>query len=177
MVRVTTGVEAHTHEYIATAHEDQKFGFSIAGGTAAQALQACHDHPALDLVGIHSHIGSQIFDADGFEVAARRTLRLHAEFRTATGVEMGELDLGGGFGIAYTSADSPSTPEALAARPAGHHRARVRGAGHRGAAPVHRTRPGDQRAERVRAVPGRHGQAGRSWTAARAGSTSPSTAG
>ncbi len=114
MVRVTTGVEAHTHEYIATAHEDQKFGFSIAGGTAAQALQACHDHPALDLLGIHSHIGSQIFDADGFEVAARRTLRLHADFRTATGVEMGELDLGGGFGIAYTSADSPSTPEALA---------------------------------------------------------------
>ncbi len=114
MVRVTTGVEAHTHEYIATAHEDQKFGFSIAGGTAAQALQACHAHPALDLVGSHSHIGSQIFDAEGFEVAARRTLRLHADFRTATGLEMPELDLGGGFGIAYTSADSPSTPAALA---------------------------------------------------------------
>ena len=85
MVRVTTGVEAHTHEYIATAHEDQKFGFSIAGGTAAQALRACHDHPALELVGIHSHIGSQIFDADGFEVAARRTLRLHADFRPRPG--------------------------------------------------------------------------------------------
>ncbi|MCW2812513.1 MAG: lysA [Friedmanniella sp.] len=114
MVRVTTGVEAHTHEYIATAHEDQKFGFSIAGGTAAQALLACHAEPWLDLVGIHSHIGSQIFDAEGFEVAARRTLRLHADFRNVTGVEMGELDLGGGFGIAYTSADSPSTPEVLA---------------------------------------------------------------
>ena len=114
MVRVTTGVEAHTHEYIATAHEDQKFGFSISGGTALAALLACHEHPALDLVGIHSHIGSQIFDAEGFEVAARRTLRLHADFAARTGVEMGDLDLGGGFGIAYTSVDSPSTPKALA---------------------------------------------------------------
>ena len=114
MVRVTTGVEAHTHEYIATAHEDQKFGFSIAGGAAIAALQACQDHPGLELIGIHSHIGSQIFDAEGFEVAARRTLRLHADFAAATGVELGELDLGGGFGIAYTSADTPSSPHELA---------------------------------------------------------------
>ncbi|GAA2106006.1 diaminopimelate decarboxylase [Microlunatus panaciterrae] len=115
MVRVTTGVEAHTHEYIATAHEDQKFGFSIAGGAAAEALLACHDHPQLELAGIHSHIGSQIFDAEGFQVAARRTLRLHAEFARTTGIELAELDLGGGFGIAYTSADTPSTPQELAA--------------------------------------------------------------
>ena len=115
MVRVTTGVEAHTHEYIATAHEDQKFGFSIAGGQAAEALQACSAAEWLDLVGIHSHIGSQIFEPAGFEVAARRTLRLHAEFARSTGVELPELDLGGGFGIAYTSADTPSTPQALAA--------------------------------------------------------------
>jgi diaminopimelate decarboxylase len=114
MVRATTGVEAHTHEYIATAHEDQRFGFSIADGGAASALLACHHTPWLDLIGIHSHIGSQIFDAEGFEVAARRTLRLHADFAKQTGVEMGELDLGGGFGIAYTSADTPSTPAALA---------------------------------------------------------------
>jgi diaminopimelate decarboxylase len=114
MVRVTTGVEAHTHEYIATAHEDQKFGFSIAGGTAAQALRACFDHPALDLIGIHSHIGSQIFDTEGFEVAARRTLRLHAEFAAVSGVELTELDLGGGFGIAYTSGDTPAEPHVLA---------------------------------------------------------------
>jgi len=115
MVRATTGVEAHTHEYIATAHEDQKFGFSISGGTAIEALLACHQHPWLDLIGIHSHIGSQIFDAEGFEVAARRTLRLHADFANHTGVELGELDLGGGFGIAYTSVDTPSTPADLAA--------------------------------------------------------------
>ena len=115
MVRVTTGVEAHTHEYISTAHEDQKFGFSIAGGTAAEALELCHLDPRLDLVGVHSHIGSQIFDAEGFEVAARRTLRLHADFAAAYGLELPELDLGGGFGIAYTSQDTPATPAALAA--------------------------------------------------------------
>lgn len=114
MVRVTTGVEAHTHEYIATAHEDQKFGFSIAGGAALRALRACHDHPRFALIGIHSHIGSQIFEPDGFEVAARRTLRLRAEAAKIIGVELPELDLGGGFGIAYTSEDSPATPAQLA---------------------------------------------------------------
>ena len=114
MVRVTTGVEAHTHEYIATAHEDQKFGFGISSGAAMTALQACFDEPHLDLVGIHSHIGSQIFDAEGFEVATRRTLRLHAEFAQRTGAELPELDLGGGFGIAYTTLDTPSEPAELA---------------------------------------------------------------
>ena len=114
MMRATTGVEAHTHEYIATAHEDQKFGFSIAGGSALEALIACQQDGWLDLIGIHSHIGSQIFDAEGFQVAARRTLRLQADFASQTGVELGELDLGGGFGIAYTSADTPATPAALA---------------------------------------------------------------
>jgi diaminopimelate decarboxylase len=114
MVRVTTGVEAHTHEYISTAHEDQKFGFSIAGGQALAALRRIHHHPRLQLTGIHSHIGSQIFDADGFEVAARRTLRLHAAFAAETGIELPELDLGGGFGIAYTSQDTPATAADLA---------------------------------------------------------------
>ncbi|QGN32301.1 diaminopimelate decarboxylase [Microlunatus sp. Gsoil 973] len=114
MVRVTAGVEAHTHEYISTAHEDQKFGFSISGGQAAGALRQIHDHPRLQLLGIHSHIGSQIFDADGFEVAVRRTLRLHAAFAAQTGVELPELDLGGGFGIAYTSQDTPSSAQELA---------------------------------------------------------------
>jgi diaminopimelate decarboxylase len=79
-----------------------------------EALLTCHQDPCLDLIGIHSHIGSQIFDAEGFEVAARRTLRLQADFTTQTGIELGELDLGGGFGIAYTSADTPATPAALA---------------------------------------------------------------
>ena len=115
MVRVTTGVEAHTHEYIATAHEDQKFGFSIQGGQALVAMVRCYHSPRLNLLGIHSHIGSQIFDTHGFEVAARRTLKLFSQFKEATGVSLAELDLGGGFGIAYTKEDDPAAPGELAA--------------------------------------------------------------
>ncbi len=115
LVRVTTGVEAHTHEYLATSHEDQKFGFSIQGGQALMALVRCQSSPRIELLGIHSHIGSQIFDTGGFEVAARRTMRLIAQFRQATGVDLPELDLGGGFGIAYTADDTPSTSDELSA--------------------------------------------------------------
>ena len=114
MVRVTAGVEAHTHEYIATAHEDQKFGFSIASGDALEAVRRVHAAPGLRLLGLHSHIGSQIFDTSGFEVAARRVLALHARVRDEVGVEMPEMDLGGGFGIAYTTQDDPAEPEVLA---------------------------------------------------------------
>src|SRR5664280_620650 len=78
MVRVTVGVEAHTHEYIATAHEDQKFGLSISSGQADAAVRQVLGRPELELIGLHSHIGSQIFDTGGFEVAARRALALHA---------------------------------------------------------------------------------------------------
>lgn len=115
MIRVTTGVEAHTHEYIATAHEDQKFGFSINGGAALVAMVRSHHSPYIDLKGIHSHIGSQIFDTNGFEVAARRTLKLMAQFHEATGVTLADLDLGGGFGISYIKEDTPATPAELAA--------------------------------------------------------------
>ncbi|MFZ5849304.1 MAG: diaminopimelate decarboxylase [Actinomycetota bacterium] len=114
MVRVTAGVEAHTHEYIATAHEDQKFGFSITAGDAFEAVQRILRAPGLDLRGLHSHIGSQIFDTSGFEVAARRVLTLHARVSEELGVEMPEMDLGGGFGIAYTTQDDPSDPAQLA---------------------------------------------------------------
>jgi diaminopimelate decarboxylase len=116
LVRVTVGVEAHTHEFIATAHEDQKFGFSLAGGAAFEAAAQIIDAGKLDLRGLHSHIGSQIFDTSGFEVAARRVLSLQAQIRDARGVELPELDLGGGFGIAYTTQDDPSTPGDLAKR-------------------------------------------------------------
>ncbi|MEN3613140.1 diaminopimelate decarboxylase [Plantactinospora sp. ZYX-F-223] len=116
LIRVTVGVEAHTHEFIATAHEDQKFGFSLAGGAAAAAAFRILDEDVLELRGLHSHIGSQIFDTSGFEVAARRILGLQAQIRDARGVELPELDLGGGFGIAYTTQDDPSPPHDLAKR-------------------------------------------------------------
>lgn len=114
MVRVTAGVEAHTHEYIATAHEDQKFGFSITNGQAFEAVRRVLAAPNLELLGLHSHIGSQIFDSSGFEVAARRVLALHARVSDELGVTMQEMDLGGGFGIAYTTQDDPADPAQLA---------------------------------------------------------------
>ncbi|GAB6901557.1 diaminopimelate decarboxylase [Kineosporia succinea] len=113
-IRVTVGVEAHTHEYVSTAHEDQKFGLSLAGGVAAQAIAKVLANPSLRLLGLHSHIGSQIFDTQGFEVAARRLLGLHASVEKDHGVVLPEIDLGGGFGIAYTSQHDPLEPKTLA---------------------------------------------------------------
>ena len=114
LIRVTVGVEAHTHEFIATAHEDQKFGFSLAAGDAAEAVRRVLNAPSLRLVGLHSHIGSQIFDADGFEVAARRVIGLIGDLVKEHGDQLLEqlslVDLGGGFGIAYTDKDNPPPP-------------------------------------------------------------------
>ena len=116
MVRVTVGVEAHTHEFIATAHEDQKFGFSLASGRAAEAVAKVLATPELNLVGLHSHIGSQIFDTSGFEVAAHRLIGLLAAIRDQHGVVLGEVDLGGGLGIAYVDGDDPQAPAEIARR-------------------------------------------------------------
>ncbi|MFE9539348.1 diaminopimelate decarboxylase [Streptomyces sp. NPDC006691] len=113
-IRVTVGVEAHTHEFIATAHEDQKFGIGLADGQAAEAVRRALKLDGLELVGIHSHIGSQIFDMAGFEVSARRVVQLLAEVRDEHGVELPEIDLGGGLGIAYTSDDDPREPHEIA---------------------------------------------------------------
>ncbi|MCX4548172.1 diaminopimelate decarboxylase [Streptomyces sp. NBC_01387] len=113
-IRVTVGVEAHTHEFIATAHEDQKFGIALADGQAAEAVRRALKLDGLELIGIHSHIGSQIFDMAGFEVSARRVVQLLAEVRDEHGVELPEIDLGGGLGIAYTSEDDPREPHEIA---------------------------------------------------------------
>ncbi|MEO6999604.1 MAG: diaminopimelate decarboxylase, partial [Terracoccus sp.] len=115
LVRVTVGVEAHTHEFIATAHEDQKFGFSLSNGDAFEAVRRIAGHVGtLRLLGLHSHIGSQIFDVSGFEVSARRVIGLHTRVANELGLELPELDLGGGFGIAYTTEHDPLTPRRLA---------------------------------------------------------------
>ncbi|AZG44767.1 diaminopimelate decarboxylase [Gordonia insulae] len=111
LVRVTVGVEAHTHEFIATAHEDQKFGFALAGGVAMDAVRRVFATDNLRLVGLHSHIGSQIFDMDGFELAAHRVVGLLkevvAEFGVDKTAQMSIVDLGGGLGISYLPEDDP----------------------------------------------------------------------
>ncbi|MCU0301945.1 MAG: diaminopimelate decarboxylase [Candidatus Nanopelagicales bacterium] len=114
LVRVTTGVEAHTHEFIATAHEDQKFGLSLTSGAAREAVLAVVARPELRLLGIHSHIGSQIFSTAGFEVAAHRVVGFIAELAARDGVVVEELNLGGGMGIAYLPGDDPVAPVAMA---------------------------------------------------------------
>jgi diaminopimelate decarboxylase len=102
-LRINTGVHASTHEYLATAREDQKFGIPLAD--AAELVATIRSHDSLRFLGLHSHIGSQIFETAGFAEAARRLFALHAQL--LEGGPVPELNLGGGFGIAYTSADVP----------------------------------------------------------------------
>ncbi len=118
MLRVKTGVEAHTHEFIATAHEDQKFGFSL-DGQVSKAVERVLARPELELLGFHSHIGSQIFESDGFAVAAERLIGLQLQVAQQHGVDLPELDLGGGFGIAYLPSDVPLSPADMADQLAG----------------------------------------------------------
>lgn len=119
-VRLTVGVEAHTHEFISTAHEDQKFGLSVASGAALAAVGRVFEAEHLRVVGLHSHIGSQIFDVAGFELAARRVLGLLHEAVEQFGVDktaqISTVDLGGGLGISYLAADDPPPMGELAAK-------------------------------------------------------------
>ncbi|MGO9504133.1 MAG: diaminopimelate decarboxylase [Streptosporangiaceae bacterium] len=114
LVRVTTGVEAAAHEFVATAHDDQKFGFSLGSGAADEAVRRVLASPSLELAGLHSHIGSQIYDTAGFDVAAHRVLELAVRIRDQHGISISELNLGGGFGIAYTAGDDPADVKVIA---------------------------------------------------------------
>jgi diaminopimelate decarboxylase len=120
LVRVTVGVEAHTHEFISTAHEDQKFGLSLASGDAMAAVRRVIAADNLRLVGLHSHIGSQIFDVGGFELAAHRVIGLLrsivAEFGVDRTAQISTIDLGGGLGISYLASDDPPAVRELAAK-------------------------------------------------------------
>lgn len=106
LLRLTPGIEAHTHESIATAHEDVKFGFSIASGAAWQAIVETKKHASLELRGFHSHIGSQIFETEPFGIAAQRLIELLAKYNQEFKSQLPELDLGGGYGIAYLDDES-----------------------------------------------------------------------
>ncbi|WGM20457.1 diaminopimelate decarboxylase [Paenarthrobacter sp. OM7] len=128
LLRLTPGVHAETHEFIATAHEDQKFGLSMASvhgrnSAAETAIAAALNDKGIRLLGVHSHIGSQIFSPEGFALAAQRLLIFIAAMREIHGLVLEELDLGGGYGIAYTGADHPQDPKDVA-----HAMARVVGA-------------------------------------------------
>lgn len=105
-LRVTPGIHAHTHDYLKTGIEDSKFGVPI-GEPALRVLRDLADSSHLELRGLHSHIGSQVFDFEPFEEAAGVMTRFLAEARTATGAEIEELDLGGGIGIRYEPSDEP----------------------------------------------------------------------
>ena len=145
MVRVTAGVEAHTHEYIATAHEDQKFGFSITCGDAFEAVRRVCGAPGLELLGLHSHIGTQIFDSSGFEVAARRVLALHARISDELGVDAARDRPRRRLRHRLHDPGRPVRPRAAGDRDDQDRRARVPRARHPRAAAVDRARPRDRR--------------------------------
>ncbi len=107
LMRIKPGIDAHTHEFIKTGQIDSKFGFALETGEALNAVEKAISLPNIELVGLHCHIGSQIFDLDPFELAARVMLELFQTVKEKTGVELSELNLGGGFGIKYQKTDRP----------------------------------------------------------------------
>ncbi|MCM8709888.1 diaminopimelate decarboxylase [Clostridium sp. SYSU_GA19001] len=111
LLRVTPGIEAHTHEYIKTGQIDSKFGFTILNNNTLNAVKKAVELPNIELVGLHCHIGSQIFDITPYEDAVEVMMSLIANIKEQLNYEITELDLGGGFGIHYRSGDKPRTIE------------------------------------------------------------------
>lgn len=107
LLRVTPGVEAHTHEYISTGQTDSKFGFDIGNGSAFEAVKQASHSSNLTLLGLHSHIGSQIFEVDGFQLAVSRVADFSLEVKRELDVTFKVINLGGGFGIRYMEEDTP----------------------------------------------------------------------
>jgi len=107
LFRIKPGIDAHTHDFVKTGQIDSKFGFALETGEAMQAVKKALTMENLKLVGIHCHIGSQIFDIDPFELAARVMLEFMAQVKAETGLELAVLNLGGGFGIKYLQTDRP----------------------------------------------------------------------
>ncbi len=106
MLRIKPGVDAHTHDFIKTGQIDSKFGFALETGEAMNAVKTAIAMENVNLRGLHCHIGSQIFDVDPFELAAKIMLEFYRDIKLETGKEFDELNLGGGFGIKYLKSDS-----------------------------------------------------------------------
>ncbi|MFD1955792.1 diaminopimelate decarboxylase [Paenibacillus thailandensis] len=107
LLRVTPGVEAHTHDYISTGQQDSKFGFDIGNGAARQAIEEAMKLPNLVVLGVHSHIGSQIFEVEGFRMAVDKVAQFAVSVRAELGLTFSVVNLGGGFGIRYVEGDKP----------------------------------------------------------------------
>lgn len=107
LLRVTPGVEAHTHEYISTGQTDSKFGFDIGNGSAYEAVKLAASQPNLELLGLHSHIGSQIFEVEGFQMAVQRVAEFSRTVKEGLDLTFSVVNLGGGFGIRYVEGDTP----------------------------------------------------------------------
>jgi len=114
LVRVTPGVEAQTHQYVQTGQEDSKFGFPLSGGVALDAVRRVTELPSCSFAGLHAHIGSQIFDLGGFNLAVKRLSDFAATVSDALGVAIGEVNMGGGFGIQYVEWEDPLPLEEVA---------------------------------------------------------------
>ncbi|WP_196000867.1 diaminopimelate decarboxylase [Clostridium sp. 1001271B_151109_B4] len=110
-LRLTPGIEAHTHDYIKTGQIDSKFGFAPVGETIMNAVKIALDCENLNLRGLHCHIGSQIFETEPYKDAVEVMMNFMKEIKDQTGHTIPELDLGGGFGIHYTDEDKPREPK------------------------------------------------------------------
>lgn len=107
MLRIKPGIDAHTHEFVRTGKIDSKFGFALPNGEAFEAVKFCLAHKNIKLVGVHCHIGSQIFDSNPFELAAKVMVGFIKQISDDLSYDIKELNLGGGFGIKYTQNDDP----------------------------------------------------------------------
>lgn len=113
ILRVAPGVSAHTHEYDQTGQIDSKFGFDIDSGQADQAFEMVNQNSNLNLIGIHGHIGSQIFESEGFDLEVERLMQLLVHWKERYDFVGEVLNVGGGFGIQYVGTDNPPAPEEL----------------------------------------------------------------
>ncbi|HSQ90444.1 diaminopimelate decarboxylase, partial [Romboutsia sp.] len=107
--RITPGIEAHTHNYIQTGQIDSKFGFTLSNGDLHNALENLKNYKNIELVGIHAHIGSQIFEVEPYLDEVKIMMNLVKEIRDIHGIDIKEVDLGGGVGVYYTEEDEPRT--------------------------------------------------------------------